>query len=115
MELDDLELEMLKELVPYKTLAPSPLEIICYIKDLNRENELLNNIINKAIEYINEYKDGKPTIINGYEEIEYIESDIILNILRGEDNEEHIEYEISQLKGTLEQLDKLSIRGENNE
>lgn len=53
------------------------------IKDL----ETAETRNNKAIEYVEEYKDGKPTIINGYEDIEYIESDILLKILRGEDDE----------------------------
>lgn len=40
MELDDKELEKLKELVPYKILSPTPQEIIAEI-------ERLNNIIEK--------------------------------------------------------------------
>ena len=41
----------------------------------------------KAIEYIEEHKDGKITIVNGCEDIEYIESDDLLHILKGDDNE----------------------------
>lgn len=48
MELDSKELKKLKELVPYRTLAPTPNEII-------KEIERLQKIIKKAAEVLGEY------------------------------------------------------------
>ena len=45
MELDEIELKRLKELVPYKVLAPTPNEII-------NEIERLNNIIDELEKWL---------------------------------------------------------------
>lgn len=45
MDLDDREVKMLKELVPYKVLGPTPDEIINEILRLKEENERLNKTI----------------------------------------------------------------------
>ena len=42
---DDRELQKLKELVPYKVLAPTPNEIIDYITNLQEENNNLKQIM----------------------------------------------------------------------
>ena len=103
MELDSLELEMLKQLVPYKTLSPTPLEIICYIKDLNRENEELKKCNKESITFLNQ-DDIRGILIqqdyNIYNLQQRIDKAIevlklcnskcskeVIDILKGEDNE----------------------------
>jgi DNA repair ATPase RecN len=61
-----------------------------------------NKRIDKAIEYINNYMPNY--------DFDHYNLEKLLNILKGEDIKE-----IPQFEGTLEQLDKLSIRGKDNE
>ena len=75
MELDDKELEKLKELVPYKILSPTPQEIIAEI-------ERLNNIINELEKYIDE---DDWTSVNGEIAIRLIK--LKLQELKGSDKE----------------------------
>ena len=52
-------------------------ELIKALEFVNEERERLQDIIDKAIEYINHAKNLKP----------YVDGNYLLNILRGEDNE----------------------------
>lgn len=83
MELDDKELQRLKELVPYKVLAPTPDEIINYITNLQEELKDYKSRIDKAIEYIknNQWELEE----NGYEDDWKIDTKNVLEILKGED------------------------------
>lgn len=72
-----------------------------YIKSLDKL-DIYENRIAKAIEYIESNE-------KEYGSLEENEK-IILDILKGEDIKE-----IPQFEGTLEQLEKLSINGEDNE
>ena len=54
MELDTRELQRLKELVPYKVLAPTPDEII---KEIERLNNIIDELEKDAIELMKSYKD----------------------------------------------------------
>ena len=63
MELDDKELKKLKELVPYKVLAPTPDEIINEIQRLNNIIEMIN-ASNMKLQNINDSDEQISEFIN---------------------------------------------------
>ena len=66
---------------------PNQAEMLEDIIKLKRENERLNNIIDKAIEYLESYNTDFKNCKFGEAPISLRELGDLLDILRGEDNE----------------------------